>query len=477
VQASTQTIIGGVIPNVQAVRTPAEPSAAQKLPLQREENTDAALDLAFATAFTQASVAEAPLASTDEGRVAVLPSEPSNATPPEIVPEPAPTSVVDAAERITTHMPLATPVEARRSQPELAPSIAAVEDRPSTAEERKFFDSTPIESGTLEGTSVDECAAIEFQAPIAPRPHARGRQLKIVAAALGICSFIGIAAGLRALRTKPAPVAATSTTLAATPAVPAKNATTTQHRAPAPAKAALAAAVAHDSDSVAVPADLNAAADSSESPAPSCDTLLAQTNEPYADPAVAYAALRDGHRQLVRGNYDASQTAFCKAVRWEKANANMFLDLAQLMLLRRDAAAAVTYAQRAVELDSNKRSQQLLGDALIRSGKTSEARTAWLTANGIAADNARGVKALIQNELIEGQRALKQRDYARAERLFRRVAAFETSAPAFAGMARALLHLGHKQAAFAWIAKAQAADPNDALVQQAAEEVRSAPAR
>jgi Flp pilus assembly protein TadD len=183
--------------------------------------------------------------------------------------------------------------------------------------------------------------------------------------------------------------------------------------------------------------------DPTQAKAPSCDELLAATQaEPYTDTATAYAALQEGHRQLVLGNWDASQTAYCKATLWKAANASVFLHLAQLVLLRRDGQAAVHWAQHAVTLEPSKNAYELLTDALIRSGKLDEARAARLTAAKISEADETAVNRIIAADLDQAQRAMEALDYAHAELLFRRVLTFRPEhAVATQGVSAALKRL------------------------------------
>src|SRR5262249_19798271 len=147
--------------------------------------------------------------------------------------------------------------------------------------------------------------------------------------------------------------------------------------------------------------------------APTCDALLKTDRAPYSNARLAYDALRDGHRELVRGNLEASQAKFCKAVRWQSADANMFLDFSRTLLLRRDANAAVEAARRAVALASSPRTQELLGDALARSGDAESARAAWLASAGLSSTNSAAIHTWVESALQEAQRSLRQGGPAR----------------------------------------------------------------
>jgi Flp pilus assembly protein TadD len=133
------------------------------------------------------------------------------------------------------------------------------------------------------------------------------------------------------------------------------------------------------------------------------------------------------------------------------------------LLLRRDGTGAAEWARHAVELDpSGKRNLGLLGDALARTGELDGAKKAWLNASSVPADDEGLVKAMNSRDLTEANNAMKKRDFARAERFYRRVLAFEPDeAEANLGIAVALLRLGDAKPASQWAERATQLDPKD----------------
>jgi len=131
-------------------------------------------------------------------------------------------------------------------------------------------------------------------------------------------------------------------------------------------------------------------------------------------------------------------------------------ELAQVLILRRDAAAAVPWAQKTVSLDPRSpRALTLLGDALVRTGSLDEARKAWLAASKLTEDDRIGIDRMAQAALVAADSALKERDPARAERLLRKVIAFQPeNAVAHAKLGVALTRLGFAQSAAAWAKRA-----------------------
>jgi tetratricopeptide (TPR) repeat protein len=215
--------------------------------------------------------------------------------------------------------------------------------------------------------------------------------------------------------------------------------------------------------------------DGLNSKAPSCAELLGGDFAAKVDRAAAYDQTRIGHRELVKGNLDASQTAFCKATLWDDKNINVMLSLTQLLLIRRDATMAAHWAENALKLNpENSQGLALLGDALILTGKIEEARKAWLSSERTPELGGTALRRMVQRDFEEAQRTVKHRDYARAERLLRRVTAFEPEhAAASAALATCLLRLGHAGAAESWALRADTLRPDDAPIQVMLGDIRS----
>lgn len=219
--------------------------------------------------------------------------------------------------------------------------------------------------------------------------------------------------------------------------------------APAPEPPAAAANSAPKASALAAPF-----LDGSEAKAPSCDELLAGAPaNPQGKPA--YDFVRSGRQLLVRGDLDASQRAFCQAARVPGADSTVMIELAQLLLLRRDGAAAVEWAERALSLEPRSaRALNVLGDAQIRAGDEDAARRAWLRAAGGALDDAAAARVMAQRDFAEAERCARS-DPARAERLLRRVVALEPqNALAQARLGSALTRLGFAKSGELWTRRA-----------------------
>ena len=210
------------------------------------------------------------------------------------------------------------------------------------------------------------------------------------------------------------------------------------------------------SDAAAVKAASTASAlpDESGQQAPSCDQVLsAHPVKPGDYPGAAYGEVLEANKALVRGDVDAAQRSLCKAALWDQKNPAIPLEVAQLMLLRRDGGKAVEWAQKTLERDpESQRAQGVLGDGLARLGQYEPARVAWLKSLRLepAADAAQS-KSLSLASLREATASMKRRDFARAERFYRRAVVLDgDNAPGSNGLANALLKLGDLSSALRW---------------------------
>ena len=229
---------------------------------------------------------------------------------------------------------------------------------------------------------------------------------------------------------------------------------------PAPAASPAAASPA------AVTSPAGALLDESGQQAPSCEQALGGQAVRAGDyPGAAYGAMQEANRALVRGDVDASQRALCKAVLWNQTNPAVPFELAQLLLLRRDGAKAIEWVNKGLALDpTNARGQGILGDALARVGQFEPAKIAWLKSLHLEpSSDAQQFKALAFSSAREAQASLKRRDFARAERFFRRAVVLDgDSVPASNGLADTLLKLGDGASALRWANHSVAIAPRDA---------------
>lgn len=198
----------------------------------------------------------------------------------------------------------------------------------------------------------------------------------------------------------------------------------------------------------------NGAPDESGMSAPSCEQSFGSEKVKAGEyPGAAYGQVREANRALVRGDIEAAQTALCKAVLWNQSNPALPLELAQLMLLRRDGTQAVTWAKKGLSLDaSSARGQGILGDGLARVGDYEGAKRAWLQSMHLEpSSDPQQFKALSFSSVREAQASMKRRDFARAERFFRRGVVMDgDNVTASNGLSDALLKLGDATSALRW---------------------------
>ncbi|HET7539639.1 MAG TPA: hypothetical protein VFK05_07200 [Polyangiaceae bacterium] len=213
-------------------------------------------------------------------------------------------------------------------------------------------------------------------------------------------------------------------------------------------------------------ASTTTAPDESGTVAPDCEQSLGPAKVESGEyPGAAYGQVREANRALVRGDIEAAQSALCKAVLWNHSNPALPLELAQLMLLRRDGAKAVEWARKGLLLDpTSARGQGILGDGLARVGDYEGAKRAWLASLHLEpSSDPQQFKALSFSSVREGQASMKRRDFARAERFFRRGAVFDAdSVTASNGLADSLLKLGDANSALRWANHSIAVAPRDA---------------
>jgi Flp pilus assembly protein TadD len=247
-------------------------------------------------------------------------------------------------------------------------------------------------------------------------------------------------------------VAARELSSAAAPGLPAP--VTPSPRAPAAPAVAEAAPRA--------PGVAPLAPDGSGRDVPDCTTLLS-ADPPHEGfyPVAAHQAMRAGRRAIVRGDLEAAQASLCRAAHYNKKHPEIALDLALVLLLRRDGADALSWARRAVELDpKGSGAKDALGDALARTGHEAEARAAWLEAAGIDGSSESMVRALVIRAAKQADYSLRHRDLVTAERSFRRAAILEPKSQASqSGLAYVLMELGDAQAAVVWARRAVAVAP------------------
>ncbi len=230
-----------------------------------------------------------------------------------------------------------------------------------------------------------------------------------------------------------------------------------------PADAAGAAAI------IAAPAPIEptvSGVDESGTRAPSCEELLDGQTMPDGDfPGAAYEQQRMAEKALVRGNVEEAQTCYCKAVAWNKANVARYIDIAQLMLIRRDGARTAEWAKRALEVQpGNTRAYGLLGDGLARIGDVKGATQAWFTSVGAVDPTSTQQQDFVQKALQEALLSNLKRDWARAERFYRRAILVDPSnLKAALGLAASLVRLGEPKPGVRWAQRALSIDPRNSM--------------
>ncbi|HEY3255838.1 MAG TPA: tetratricopeptide repeat protein, partial [Polyangiaceae bacterium] len=273
--------------------------------------------------------------------------------------------------------------------------------------------------------------------------------------------------GALSLLSKPrrASAVASSAASAASPSPPQALAAQTSAATPSPATNGSTPAAQPAQPAQPATAHAPLAPDESGSHAPSCEeTFGGATVKSGEYPGAAYGQVREANRALVRGDLDAAQAALCKAVLWNQSNPALPLELGQLMLLRRDGAQAVTWANKGLSLDATSaRGQAILGDGLARVGDYDGAKRAWLASLHLEpSSDPQQFKALSFSSQREGQASLKRRDFARAERFFRRAVVFDPdNVAASNGLADALLKLGDPSSALRWANHSVSVAPRD----------------
>lgn len=205
--------------------------------------------------------------------------------------------------------------------------------------------------------------------------------------------------------------------------------------------------------------------DESGRSAPTCEGLLGGAAVHGGEsPEAAYAEMQNANHALVQGDLDASQRALCKAALWNHTNSAIPLQLAQLMLLRRDGVMAIAWAKKSLALQpGNQRGLGILGDGLARVGDAEGAKRAWLASLRVPSSSDEQYRALSVSSEREAEASLNRRDYARAERFFRRAVVLNPeNLSASNGLSDALLKLGDTPSALLWANHSVAVAPRDA---------------
>ena len=293
--------------------------------------------------------------------------------------------------------------------------------------------------------------------------------LVALAALQGLIIVAALSAMQKSQRARTAAAAASANDEAAPsvalPTAPALAASDRQSAAPSASAPVAPLAAAPSAAAVpAVPASKDIPLDETGVRAPTCEELFGAAHVGAGDYlGSAYVEMRNANHALVRGDLDAAERALCKAALWDQKNPAIPLELAQLMLLRRDGAASVAWAKKSLDRDpTSLRAQGVLGDGLARVGDYDGAKRAWLLSVRLEGDSDALYRELSFSSLREARSALGRRDFARAERFFRRAVVLDAdNGPASNGLADALLRLGDTASALRWAHRAVSVGPRD----------------
>ena len=196
----------------------------------------------------------------------------------------------------------------------------------------------------------------------------------------------------------------------------------------------------------------------SENTAPTCD-FLERTSKTALQrfPGASFYQVKLGRKALVRGDIDAAQLAYCRAVILDAGSATAQSELARLYILRRDGKGAAKQAKIAMALEPKSRVLRgVFGDALARLGRFAEARDAWIYEAQVDANNHQSMQALYDRMLKAAEREEQKGSWVEAERFYRRTAILKPDdGRGPVGLALALARLGEHERAAKWARYAQ----------------------
>lgn len=184
---------------------------------------------------------------------------------------------------------------------------------------------------------------------------------------------------------------------------------------------------------------------------PSCDSLASARPGPKG--FLLQQAMKQGQRELVRGNVKEAHTAFCEAMLLGTPHDTILMGLTQVLLLQSDTDTALgSIDQLLARKPTDRPALELRGDILIRLGRADEAREAWYRAAGASRASASLIDNLRRLNRTDAAKALKAGDLGRADRLWRRVIALDVhDVAACAELAAVLARNGEVAAARRWL--------------------------
>jgi DNA-binding response OmpR family regulator/tetratricopeptide (TPR) repeat protein len=286
----------------------------------------------------------------------------------------------------------------------------------------------------------------------------RSWQLALIAGAQGLIVTVAV---IWFVKSRPeAPVAAgkSATVSALAPAG--------SELASAPLAPASATPAASASASVAAPAKPSLSESDAEplEAAPTCAKLLATTEPPPGVyPGAAFAQLRAARKALVRGDLEETQRAYCRAIRFDASNLQAHVELARVLLMRRDGRSAAEAARSALKLAPEDRGALLsFADALSMTGKFDDARDPLMRGSGLSLNDESGRASLAKTVLALADKAQRRQDYYAQERFARRAHVLAPDeARGAAGVATALIKLDKGESAAIWARRAVKAAPGN----------------
>ncbi len=462
--------IAPIAPSLPAPASVSQPPAAE----QNVVPGPAALPgAASADPFAQ-TLAQAP---GDAGPAGALRPDPFAQTQPQAA-SAAPPSRLDPFAETRPQTPAAHSLRARSA----SQSSLAAQSSPASQSSPAPQSSLTPHSSLAPRSSATPRASLLPRPSSAPKLARRGVSAPFAALLVGLAVAQGLlfAGAYRLFKrhADAAPASALAAPHAPAPAVPRAPAPTPKLAtppakpvAPPPAAVSNAGAAADapqpvaEDDATPIPA---VGRDESGQRAPTCDELLGAAKPAGAqNPGAAFEQLKRARRAVVIGKAEDAQRAYCMAIRWDSQNPDYYFELAQVLLIRRDGAAAAEAAKQGIELaPANTKGQGIVGDGLARIGEVDAARRAWFAAAGVNNPSAAEIQHLTRRSLGEAEQALANRDYVRAERFYRRASLLDTkNAEARRGLATALLRLGDGKNALAWARAAHALSAEDPAIQ------------
>ena len=285
-------------------------------------------------------------------------------------------------------------------------------------------------------------------------------------AVASICVGVALAALIVVARGDGARTASSVEGAGAATAVPsAKPAADVAPKAPSAPKASGSKGVATSRAAAAAPVDADASGETMVK-APTCEQIVGPSWALLGggQPSRALAELGLGRRALMLGNLDDAQTSFCRSAVLDPTRSEAFQALVRLLLLRRDAAQAAEWAERATKQHPDDADMRgLYADALARAGDADRARSIWLEMGHIEPADPAGARLMALSSIRGGDRAVRGADFAQADRLYRRAVLLDPSnATAAAGLSRVLLVQGQTTAALYFAKRAVSIEPRDA---------------